>query len=63
MEYCKRVDYEAYEHIWLGLPKALSEAVIFSGKYRVEAFPDDLYLQADRLFMAPTSASRRTLPR
>ncbi|WP_440511767.1 PBSX family phage terminase large subunit, partial [Serratia sarumanii] len=43
MEYCKRVDYEAYEHIWLGLPKALSEAVIFSGKYRVEAFPDDLY--------------------
>ncbi|MEW7001422.1 phage terminase large subunit [Serratia ureilytica] len=29
MEYCKRVDYEAYEHIWLGLPKALSEAVIF----------------------------------
>ncbi|CVF31034.1 phage terminase%2C large subunit%2C PBSX family [Serratia marcescens] len=50
MEYCKRVDYEAYEHIWLGLPKALSEAVIFSGKYRVEAFPDDLYLQADRLF-------------
>ncbi|BEL79886.1 terminase [Serratia marcescens] len=50
MEYCKRVDYEAYEHIWLGLPKALSEAVIFSGKYRVEAFPDDLYMQADRLF-------------
>ncbi|NIC28271.1 PBSX family phage terminase large subunit [Serratia plymuthica] len=50
MEYCKRVDYEAYEHIWLGLPRALSEAVIFSGKYRVEAFTDDLYLQADRIF-------------
>lgn len=50
MEYCKRIDYEAYEHIWLGLPRAISEAVIFSGKYRVEAFPDDLYLQADRLF-------------
>ena len=50
MEYCKRIDFEAYEHIWLGLPKALSEAVIFSGKYRVEAFADDLWLNADRLF-------------
>ncbi|MFD0707493.1 PBSX family phage terminase large subunit [Photorhabdus akhurstii] len=50
MEYCKRIDYEAYEHIWLGLPKALSEAVIFSGKYRVEAFSDELWLEADRLF-------------
>ncbi|WP_323866028.1 PBSX family phage terminase large subunit [Xenorhabdus cabanillasii] len=50
MEYCKRVDYEAYEHIWLGLPKAISEAVIFSGKYREEMFPDDLWKQADRLF-------------
>ncbi|MEE3504846.1 PBSX family phage terminase large subunit [Pseudomonas sp. 10C3] len=50
MEYCKRVDFEAYEHIWLGKPKSISEAVIFSGKYRVEAFSDDLWLQADRLF-------------
>ncbi|MBL0878075.1 PBSX family phage terminase large subunit [Serratia marcescens] len=50
MEYCKRIDFEAYEHIWLGLPKAISEAVIFSGKYRVEAFSDDLWLEADRLF-------------
>nr|WP_269135651.1 PBSX family phage terminase large subunit [Xenorhabdus bovienii] len=50
MAYCKRVDYEAYEHIWLGLPKAISEAVIFSGKYREEMFPDDLWKQADRLF-------------
>ncbi|WP_158780609.1 PBSX family phage terminase large subunit [Pantoea sp. BAV 3049] len=50
MEYCKRIDYEAYEHIWLGLPRTISEAVIFSGKYRIEAFPDDLWKQADRLF-------------
>lgn len=50
MEYCKRVDYDAYEHIWLGMPKAISEAIIFSGKCRVEAFPDDLWLQAERLF-------------
>ncbi len=50
MAYCKRVDYEAYEHIWLGMPRAISNAIIFGGKYRVEAFPDDLYLQADRVF-------------
>lgn len=50
MEYCKRVDYEAYEHIWLGKPKSISEAVIFKRRYKVEAFPDDLWQQADRLF-------------
>lgn len=50
MEYCKRVDYEAYEHVWLGKPKSISEAVIFKQRYRVEAFPDDLWQQADRLF-------------
>ncbi|WP_313385593.1 PBSX family phage terminase large subunit [Pantoea sp.] len=50
MEYCKRIDYEAYEHIWLGEPKSISEAVIFKRRYKVEAFPDDLWQQADRLF-------------
>ncbi|WP_307744463.1 PBSX family phage terminase large subunit [uncultured Pantoea sp.] len=50
MEYCRRVDYEAYEHIWLGKPKSISDSVIFRNRYRVEAFPDDLWLQADRLF-------------
>ncbi|WP_210501990.1 PBSX family phage terminase large subunit [Pantoea ananatis] len=50
MDYCKRVDYEAYEHIWLGKPKSISDSVIFRNRYRVEAFPDDLWLQADRLF-------------
>lgn len=50
MEYCKRIDYEAYEHIWLGKPKSISDSVIFRNRYRVEAFPDDLWQQADRLF-------------
>lgn len=50
MEYCKRIDYEAYEHIWLGKPKSISDSVIFRNRYRVEAFPDDLWKQADRLF-------------
>lgn len=50
MEYCKRIDYEAYEHIWLGKPKSISDSVIFRNRYRVEAFPDDMWQQADRLF-------------
>lgn len=50
MEYCKRIDYEAYEHIWLGKPKSIGDSVIFRNRYRVEAFPDDLWQQADRLF-------------
>lgn len=50
MEYCKRVDYDAYEHIWLGKPRKISEAVIFSGRYRIDAFDDELWRKADRLF-------------
>ena len=50
MEYCKRSDLEAYDHIWEGNPKKISEAVIFKGKYLIEAFDDDLYKKSDRLF-------------
>jgi phage terminase large subunit len=46
----KETDYELYEHIWLGRPQRRSNAIIFNGKYRVEAFPDELYQQADRLY-------------
>lgn len=45
----KRSDYELYEHIWLGMPRKRSNAIIFGGKYVVMDFPDDLYLKADRL--------------
>lgn len=38
MEYMKRVDYDAYLHVWEGKPKTRSKSQIFSGKYRVEAF-------------------------
>jgi len=38
MEYCKSVDYEAYEHIWLGKCKTYAEALILRGKFTVEAF-------------------------
>lgn len=51
MEWDKARDFHAYEHIWLGLPSKISNAVIFGGKYRVEGFPDDLYKKADRIFL------------
>lgn len=50
MEYCRRIDPEAHDHIWEGNPKKISDAVIFKGKYVIEAFDDDLYKKADRLF-------------
>jgi phage terminase large subunit len=48
MEFCKRVDTDAYEHVWLGFPRRISNAVVFSGKYRIDAFetPD----KVDRFF-------------
>ncbi len=50
MEDDRATDYELYEHIWLGMPLRKSNAIIFNGKVRVEAFDDDLWKQADRLF-------------
>lgn len=51
MEYCKRVDLEAYEHIWEGKPLKISESIIFKGKYEVRDFitPRDIkfYYGAD----------------
>ena len=38
MEYLKRVDYEAYLHIWEGEVRRISDAIIFRGKYVVEPF-------------------------
>ena len=50
MEHLKATDYAAYEHVWLGKPLTMTDAVIFAGKYTVESFPDDLWRKADRLF-------------
>ena len=51
MEYDKRVDYEKYEHVWLGKVKKYANALIFKGKVRVEAFETpvgvQLYFGAD----------------
>lgn len=50
MEYCRSVDFDAYMHIWRGKPRKISKAAIFADKVHVEAFPDDLWEHADRLF-------------
>lgn len=44
------LDYHLYEHIWLGMPLKISNAIIFSGKYEVREFADDLWQQAERLY-------------
>ena len=41
MEYCKQVDYEAYEHIWMGQIKKYADALIFKGKVRIDSFETD----------------------
>ena len=38
MEYLRRVDYDAYLHVWEGEPRTISDAVIFKGKFTVEPF-------------------------
>ena len=54
MEYDKRVDFEKYEHIWMGKPKRYAASLIFRGKLRVDSFespgPEDpmqLYFGSD----------------
>jgi phage terminase large subunit len=42
MEADKARDYHLYEHIWLGMPLRISNAIIFNRKYVVEAFPEEL---------------------
>ena len=44
MEYLKRVDYEAYVHVWEGEVRRISDAIIFKDKFVVEPFetPDSV---------------------
>lgn len=43
MEYLRRIDYDAYLHVWEGEPRTISDAVVFKGKFFVENFdtPED----------------------
>jgi phage terminase large subunit len=43
MLYCKEVDPDAYEHIWLGKPWFASDALVFKDKFVVEDFQTPAY--------------------
>lgn len=65
MEYVRRVDPDKYQWIWEGKPRRISQALVFSGKYRVEEFEharDEIeryYLGVDWGFAAdPTTMVR-----
>lgn len=51
MEHCRAVDYEKYQHVWLGHVRRFSEAQVFKGRYVVEDFDssnvDAFYYGAD----------------
>lgn len=38
MEYCREIDGAAYEHIWEGQPRVISDAQVFRGRYEVKPF-------------------------
>lgn len=44
----KELDQHLYEHIWLGMPLKVSNAIIYSGKYVVQDFAEDLWKYAER---------------
>jgi phage terminase large subunit len=37
-KYLERVDADAYEHVWLGKTRRISDAIIFSGRWRIDEF-------------------------
>jgi phage terminase large subunit len=38
MEFDKETDFHLYEHIWLGAPRKVSNAIVLNGKYKVREF-------------------------
>lgn len=51
MEYCKRVDYFKYQHIWEGQPTSQTEALVFKGKFVVQNFEIPSRYDVDRFFI------------
>lgn len=41
MEHLRAVDFEKYQHVWLGKTRTVSDSQIFKGKYVVEEFSSD----------------------
>lgn len=63
MEYCKRVDYGKYEHVWLGKTVINTEAQVYNGKFEMKEFetPEniELYYGADWGFAQDPTALLR----
>ncbi len=51
MEQDRDRDQHLYEHIWLGMPLKINNAIIFSGKCVIREFTDDLWEKAERLHL------------
>jgi phage terminase large subunit len=59
MEDDRRNDFHLYEHVWLGMPLKISDAIILSGKYVIQGFESsdhgrgdyDLWRKADRVLL------------
>ncbi len=49
-EYCLRTSPETYDHIWLGACRTISDAVIFRGRWMVEAFEPPAWPNEARFF-------------
>lgn len=47
MRWCREYDPEAYKWIWLGFPKAKSDAQILADKVRIDRFADDLWVEPE----------------
>jgi hypothetical protein len=51
MEDDLRDDIHLYEHVWLGMPLKISDAIILSGKYTIQTFDDELWRKSDRVLL------------
>ena len=60
MEFCKKINYPKYEHIWLGVPNAEAGNLFKMDKFKRYKFPpqkfDGLYIVCDTAFSEKKSA-------
>jgi len=49
----KKRDFHLYEHIWLGMPLKITDAIIFNKKYVVKEFEDDIWKAHQHLGSRP----------
>lgn len=50
IEHMRATDLETFNHVYLGVPRKYSASLVLGGRYKIEAFPDDLWRKAERIF-------------